>query len=162
MTQGKTIEESGIRKAAEKTQNFDAKKEKQMFEEARRELWGDQGSSSKTRPEVRECGIPLAFDQSSSPGDVNEASKLVIFLYTFIELIKDEKAIQELQNLVRQYEIGRVDNLLNKSVHQLSKKRRTNKELHLNSQIGEYDIDHVVLDLGSEVNVMTKKTWTLM
>ena len=46
--QGKTIEESGVRKAAEKTQTFDAKKEKQMFEEARREFRGDQGSSSKT------------------------------------------------------------------------------------------------------------------
>jgi hypothetical protein len=47
-------------------------------------------------------------------------------------------------------------------VHQIGKRRRTNKELHLNSQIGEYDIDYVVLDLGLEVNVMTKKTWALM
>jgi hypothetical protein len=83
-------------------------------------------------------------------------SKLISFLYTFIELIKDEKSIQELLNLVRQYEVGRLDPLLNKVVHQLSKKGRTNKELHLNSHIGEYNIDYVVLDLGSEVNVMTK------
>ena len=52
--------------------------------------------------------------------------------------------------------LGNIYPLLNKEVHQLSKKRRTNKELHLNAQIGEYDIDYVVLDLGSEVNVMTK------
>jgi hypothetical protein len=32
----------------------------------------------------------------------------------------------------------------------------------LNAQIREYDIDYVVLDLGSEVNVMTKQTWELM
>jgi hypothetical protein len=32
----------------------------------------------------------------------------------------------------------------------------------LNAQIGEYDIDYVVLDLGLEVNAMTKKTWALM
>jgi hypothetical protein len=51
---------------------------------------------------------------------------------------------------------------LNREVHKISKKRRTNKELHLNAQIGEYDIDYVVLDLGLEVNVMTKKTWALM
>jgi hypothetical protein len=72
-----------------------------MFEEERRKFRGDQGSSSKTRPKVRECGMPLAFDQSASPIDGKEASKLVSFLYTFIEMIKDEKAIQELQNLVR-------------------------------------------------------------
>jgi hypothetical protein len=32
----------------------------------------------------------------------------------------------------------------------------------LNAQIGEYDIDYVVLDLGLEVNVMMKQTWALM
>jgi hypothetical protein len=46
-------------------------------------------------------------------------------------------------------------------VHQIGK-RRKNKELNLNAQIGEYEIDYVVLDLGSEVNVMTKQTWELM
>jgi hypothetical protein len=51
---------------------------------------------------------------------------------------------------------------MNKDVHQISKKRRKNKELHLNAQIGEYDIDYAVLDLGSEVIVMTKKTLALM
>jgi hypothetical protein len=46
--QGKTTEESGVRKATEKTQVFDAKKERQIFEEARKEFRRDQGSSSKT------------------------------------------------------------------------------------------------------------------
>jgi hypothetical protein len=69
MIQGKNTEESGVMKAAEKTQTFDAKKEKQMFEEARREFRGDQGSSSNTRTKLRECGMPLAFDQSTSPED---------------------------------------------------------------------------------------------
>jgi hypothetical protein len=46
-------------------------------------------------------------------------------------------------------------------VHQIGK-RRTNKELHLNAQIREYEIDYVVLDLGSKVNVMMKQTWALM
>jgi hypothetical protein len=50
LTQGKNIEDSRIRKATKKTQMFDAKKERQMFEEARKEFRGDQGSSSKTRP----------------------------------------------------------------------------------------------------------------
>jgi hypothetical protein len=47
-------------------------------------------------------------------------------------------------------------------VNQVSRKRRTNKELHLISQIGDYNMDYVVLDLGSEVNVMTKQNWALM
>jgi hypothetical protein len=71
------------------------------------------------------------------PGDGREVSKLVSFLYTFIDLIKDERVVQEIQHLIRKYEIGRVDPLLNRELHQASRKRRTNKELHLNAQIGD-------------------------
>jgi hypothetical protein len=62
VTPGKTIEQSRVRKAAEKTQEFDPKKEKQTFQEARKEFGKDQASSSKARPEAREYGMPLAFD----------------------------------------------------------------------------------------------------
>jgi hypothetical protein len=100
--------------------------------------------------------MPLAFDQSASPREGKEVRKIMEFLCTCINLIKDERIVQELQNLVRKYEIGRIDPLLNKEVHQVSRKRRENKELHLNAEIGDYDIDYVVLNLGLEVNVMTK------
>jgi hypothetical protein len=43
---------------------------------------------------VRECGISLAFDQSSSLGEGKEVSRLMEFLCTYINLIKDEKSIQ--------------------------------------------------------------------
>ena len=137
---------------------FDPKREKQTFEEARTDFGRDRASSSKAQPEVRECGMPLSFDQYASPGEGKEVSKLMEFLCNCINLIKDESIVQELKNLIRQYELEKVDPLLSRSVHQISKKRRTNKELHMNSQIGEHDIDYVVLDLGSKVNVMTKQT----
>jgi hypothetical protein len=106
--------------------------------------------------------MPQAFDQSASLGEGKEVSNLMEFLHTCIKLIQDESVVQELQNLIRQYELGKIDPLLNRAVHQIGKKRRTNKELHLNAQIGEYEIDYVVLDLGSEVNVMMKQTWAQM
>ena len=34
--------------------------------------------------------------------------------------------------------------------------------MRLNAVIGLYEMDEVVLDLGSKVNVMTKKTWEIM
>jgi hypothetical protein len=46
------------------------------------------------------------------------------FLYTCIKLVQDESAVQELQNLIRKYELGRIDPLLNRAVHQIDKKRR--------------------------------------
>jgi hypothetical protein len=82
---------------------------------------------------MREYGMPLAFYQSASPKEGKEVSKLMKFLYTCIKLIQDESIVQELQNLIRQYELGKIDPLLNRPVHQIGKKRRTNKELHLNA-----------------------------
>jgi predicted ThiF/HesA family dinucleotide-utilizing enzyme len=41
VTLGKTIEQSGVRKATEKTQEFDPKREKKTFEEARKEFRRD-------------------------------------------------------------------------------------------------------------------------
>ena len=34
--------------------------------------------------------------------------------------------------------------------------------MRLNAQVGEYDITDVILDLGLEVNVLTKQTWEQM
>ena len=106
--------------------------------------------------------MPQVFDPSSSPTEGKEVSKLMEFLHTFVNLIQDKGAVQELQYLIKKYELGKIDPLLNRAVHQIGKRRRKNKELHLNAQIGEYEIDYVVLDLGLEVNVMTKRTWALM
>jgi hypothetical protein len=106
--------------------------------------------------------MPPVFDQATSPREGKELSKLMEFIYTCIKIIQDENVVRELQNLIKQYELGKIDPLLNRAVHQIGKRRRKDKELHLNSQIGKYDIDYVVLDLGSEVNVMIKKTWALM
>jgi len=52
--------------------------------------------------------------------------------------------------------------MLSRDVNQVSRKIRTNKELHISTQIRDYNMDYVVLDLGSEVKVMTKQTWALM
>jgi hypothetical protein len=106
--------------------------------------------------------MPHAFDQSASPKQGKEVRNLMEFLYTCIKLIQDENDVRELQNLIKRYELRKIDPLPNRAVHQIGKRRRTNKELHLNAQIGEYDTDYVVLDLGSAINVMMKKIWALM
>jgi hypothetical protein len=96
VTQGKTTEDSRVRKDAEKTQDFDAKKERRTFEDARKEFRRDQGSSSRTWPEVREYRMPLVFDQSALLREGKEVSKLMEFLYTCIKLIQDENTVREL------------------------------------------------------------------
>lgn len=43
-----------------------------------------------------------------------------------------------------------------KVVHQIKKYIRIGREMRLNAQIGDYDMEEVILDLGSEVNVLTR------
>ena len=40
--------------------------------------------------------------------------------------------------------------------------RKTRKEMRMNIQIGDYENELVILDLGSNVNIMTTQTWKLM
>jgi hypothetical protein len=77
--------------------------------------------------------MPSTFDQSVIARQGKEVSKLMEFLYTCINLIKDEKDIKELQHLVRQYEIGRIDPMLSRDVNQVSRKLRKKKELQLSA-----------------------------
>jgi hypothetical protein len=51
--QGKTKNDHKVGKDIEKTPTFDARKERQMFEEARKEFKGDQGYSSKRQLEIK-------------------------------------------------------------------------------------------------------------
>jgi hypothetical protein len=41
-------------------------------------------------------------------------------------------------------------------------RRRTNREFRLNANIGDFNIEDIILDLGYEVNVLPKKTWQCM
>jgi hypothetical protein len=51
---------------------------------------------------------------------------------------------------------------MNKDIHHIKKYIQTRREMRLSAHIGDYDMDEVILDLGSEVNVLTKQTWEIM
>jgi hypothetical protein len=42
------------------------------------------------------------------------------------------------------------------------RRKRTNEEFIFSAQIGEYDVDNLILDLGYDVNILPKKTWYMM
>jgi hypothetical protein len=44
-----------------------------------------------------------------------------------------------------------------KTVNQVCKKRRTSREFRLNANIGDFNMGDIILDLGSEVNVLPKE-----
>jgi hypothetical protein len=131
VTLGNTTEGSWIRRAAKKEKLFDQRRERHTFEEARKKFVEEQAYASKAQAYIRECEMPPKFDQSSLASQGKEVSKLMDFLYTCINLIKYEKVVQELQHLVRQYEIGRIDPLLSRAMNQVSRKRKKKRNYTL-------------------------------
>ena len=67
-------------------------------------------------------------------------------------------ALNELQKVIASCEPQRSSGK-EKNVNRV---RRTGREMRLHAQIREYDMIDVILDLGSEGNVLTKQTWEQM
>ena len=76
-----------------------------------------------------------------------------------LSLVKDEDALVELSSIIEEPE---KDLQQEKNVNHIHKIRKTGQELHMNAQIGDYDMDFIILDLGSYINILTKQTWESM
>ena len=74
-------------------------------------------------------------------------------------LIQDKDAIAELHAMIEETPIEpRPEN----KVNQVRKKIKTECELRMTAQIGNYDMDYIILDLGSDVNILTQQIWESM
>ena len=101
--------------------------------------------------------MPFSFDPSIEVGPSWQHSTLCKFFESFLSLARDSDSLIELETLLH---------LMNKtikdSVMNSLQKRKIGKEMRMNIQIGDYEVDSVILDLGSDVNILTKKTWQSM
>ena len=98
--------------------------------------------------------------QESQPQDAStdKVSTLSSFLQSCMKLLRNQNALKELHKVLAFCEPQRRVNK-EKTINRV---QRTGREMRLNAQIGEYDMTDVILDLGSEVNVLTKQTWEQM
>lgn len=84
-----------------------------------------------------------------------DPSMITTFLETCMKLLRDNKAINGLQELIaRCVGAGELHVIRKIGKHGLC----TEREMQLTAQIGEYEMDHVILDLGSDANVLLKQT----
>jgi hypothetical protein len=67
-----------------------------------------------------------------------------------------------LQNILERCSIETDGKLEQKTVNLLHTRRRTSKEFGLNANIGDFNMGDIILNLGSKVNVLRKKTWQCM
>jgi len=84
-----------------------------------------------------------------------DPSMLTTFLETCMKLLRDSKAVKGLQKLINRC-AGTTPGEP-RVVRKLGKHTtRIGREMRLTVRIGEYEMDQVILDLGSNVNVLPK------
>ena len=76
-----------------------------------------------------------------------------------MKLLRDNKVVKGLQELITMW-VGSGEPRV---VWKLGKHILcANREMRLMAHISEYEMNHVILDLGSEANVLPKQTWEHM
>jgi hypothetical protein len=77
-------------------------------------------------------------------------------------VLNDPSFVRILQNMLERRSIDAKGKLEKKTVNHLHTRKRTSREFRLNANIGDFNMGDIILDLGSEVNVLPKKTWKCM
>ena len=129
---------------------FDIASKKETFFGARDAIGRNLGKSP-----VYE--MPFAFDSSLEAGPSRKHGTLRQFFESCLSLGRDPDALVDLETLLHHPDKTVKDSTVNSL-----QKRKTGKEMRMNIQIIDYEVDSVILDLGSYVNIMTKKTQKLM
>ena len=88
-----------------------------------------------------------------------KVSKLKSLLSSCLTLIQDKDAIAELQEMIEEMPI---EPRPEKNINQVRKKVKTGHELRMIVKIGDYDMDYIILYLGSNVNILMRQTWESM
>jgi hypothetical protein len=114
----------------------------------------DWGASTLVTPHVEDFATPEKLT-----GKVNTLTE---FLRSYVEIMKYDIALSTLYDMIYHFTRGRETLIIQRIVNQVLRRKRTNGEFRFSVYIREYDVDNVILDLGSDVNVLPKKTWDLI
>lgn len=156
----KKVEETWVRKTTEKAPGFSIQKEKETFMGAKWSLMNDRASTFSTQLKLmptKDC------DKVSTPMQELDPSILKSCLQICVKLLRNQKVFEGLQEMIdscANKEVPQSDLRAVKNLHW--HKKRMGKEMRFTAQIGEYDMDKIILDLGSDANMLPKKTWELM
>ena len=101
--------------------------------------------------------MPSAFDPSVEAGPSWQHGTLRKSFESCLSVARDLDALVELETLLH-----RPDKTVKDSNVNSLQKRNIDKDMRMNIQIGDYEVDSIILDLGSDVNILTKQTWQLI
>ena len=133
-----------IRLAGKKKVHFDIDAEKDTFFQTRDLI----GRNPIMSPIYK---VPTTFDSSLEATPSGQHGTLHKFFESCLSLERDPNALTEIENMLEQPVKERKDSAVN-SLH----KKKAGKEMRMNIQIGDYEVDSEILVLGSDVNILTK------
>jgi hypothetical protein len=154
-----------IKKNTEPRKQFNAPKQKESFKEARQEFHKvDVASNSTTQPvkEAPEYEIPPSLDHTNGMQPKGQVINIKDILQSYVTVLSDPSYVKILQNILEKCSSETEEKLQPNIVNHLHTRRRTSRELRLNDNIGDFNMGDIILDLGSEVNVLPKNTWQCM
>jgi hypothetical protein len=106
--------------------------------------------------------MPSSMYHTSEAQPLEQVTNIKKFLQSRVRLLNEPTSVKLLQNLLERCNIETEGKLEQKIVNHLHTRRRTSREFRLNANIGDFNMGDIILDLGSEVNVLPKKTWKCM
>jgi hypothetical protein len=141
---------------------FDPQQEKETYQQTRKEILRlDWISLTLSAPYV--VDMPSVYDCTILERSLQQVSILKKKLnIIFLELMKDETTLKELCGMIDHCAQEREVPTAHRVVNQVLCKNRTSGEFRLNVEIGEYDMENVILDLGFDVNFLLNKTCKMM
>jgi hypothetical protein len=119
-------------------------------------------SSVQHTQEVLAYEMPLALDHTKETHRLGQVSMIKSFLQSYFKLLNNPSSIKVLKNMLEICSIEVEGKLEHKTINHLHTRRRTSREFQLNANIGYFNMGDIILDLGSDVNVLPKKTWKCM
>jgi hypothetical protein len=116
-------------------------------------------STAQQRKEALEYEMSPSLDHTNRIQPKEQVSTIKDFFQSCIKMLSDPSSVQILQNNLEKCSGMTEQKLELKTVNHLCTRRRTSREFRLNANIGDFNMGDIILDLGSEVNVLPKATW---
>jgi hypothetical protein len=154
-----------VKKNAKPRKQFDTQNEKEIFNQARQEFQKADIASTSTAQQSKEeleYDMPSLLDHTNEMQPMGQVSTVKGFFQSCVKVLNDPSSVKILQNILERCSIDREGKLEQKTINHIHTRRRTSREFRLNANIEDFNMGYIILDIGSEVNVLPKKTWKCM
>jgi hypothetical protein len=119
-------------------------------------------STTQYNKEAPEYEMPPSLDHTNEMHPMGQVSTIKGFLKSCVKLLRHPSSVKIFQNILEKCSSKSKEKIEPKTINHIHTKRTTSREFRLNSNIGDFNMGDIILDLGSEVNVLPKKTWKCM